>query len=63
MRDKRAKLRLGSDSSRFDLRTPTMLLTEEQILIRDSARRFAADHLTPNAATWESEGQFPAAEL
>jgi alkylation response protein AidB-like acyl-CoA dehydrogenase len=40
-----------------------MLLTEEQILIRDSARRFAADHLTPNAAIWDREGQFPAAEL
>ncbi len=40
-----------------------MLLTEEQILIRDSARRFAADHLTPNAATWDREGQFPAAAL
>ncbi len=63
MRDKHAKLRLGFDSSRFDLRTPEMLLTEEQILIRDSARRFAADHLTPNAATWDREGQFPAAEL
>jgi len=40
-----------------------MLLTEEQILIRDSARRFAADHLTPNAARWDREGQFPAAAL
>jgi len=63
MRDKHAKLRLGFDSSRFDLRTPKMLLTEEQILIRDSARRFAADHLTPNAARWDREGQFPAAAL
>jgi alkylation response protein AidB-like acyl-CoA dehydrogenase len=36
-----------------------MLLTEEQILIRDSARRFAADHLTPNAARWDREGHFP----
>jgi len=43
--------------------TPTMLLTVEQILIRDSARRFAADKLTPNVATWDSEGQFPAAAL
>jgi butyryl-CoA dehydrogenase len=40
-----------------------MLLTEEQTLIRDAARRFAAEELTPNAARWDREEEFPAQAL
>ncbi len=40
-----------------------MLLTEEQTLIRDLARRFAADQLTPHAAAWDREQRFPAEAL
>ena len=40
-----------------------MLLTEEQTLIRDLARRFAAEQLTPNAAAWDREQRFPAEAL
>ena len=37
-----------------------MLLTDEQIMIRDMARSFAAEQLAPNAAAWDREGTFPA---
>ena len=37
-----------------------MLLTDEQIMIRDMARSFAAEQLAPNAAAWYREGTFPA---
>ncbi|MSQ67788.1 MAG: acyl-CoA dehydrogenase [Gammaproteobacteria bacterium] len=40
-----------------------MLLTEEQTLIRDAARRFAAAQLTPHAARWDREEEFPAQAL
>ncbi len=40
-----------------------MLLNEEQILIRDMARRFASEHLAPNAARWDREVEFPAQAL
>ncbi len=36
-----------------------MTLTEEQILIRDTARAFARDRLLPNAAAWDREGHTP----
>ncbi len=36
------------------------LLTEEQTLIRDTARQFAAEVLAPNAARWDAEAAFPA---
>lgn len=36
-----------------------MILSEEQILIRDTARAFARDHLAPNAAQWDREKQTP----
>jgi len=36
-----------------------MNLTEEQILIRDTARAFARDRLAPNAAAWDREGKTP----
>ena len=35
-------------------------LTEEQTLIRDTARTFARDRLAPNAAAWDRESRFPA---
>jgi len=38
-----------------------MLLSEEQRLVRDTARAFAADHLAPHAAEWERDGIFPRA--
>ena len=34
-------------------------LTEDQTLIRDMARKFAADRLKPNAAQWDEEKHFP----
>ncbi len=37
-----------------------MLLTEDQTMIRDTARQFAADRLAPNAAEWDRAGRFPA---
>jgi len=37
-----------------------MILTEEQILIRDTAAQFARDHLKPHAEQWSREHRFPA---
>ncbi len=36
-----------------------MILTEEQKLIRDTARLFAREHLAPNAAAWDRDSTFP----
>ncbi|MGF1632051.1 MAG: acyl-CoA dehydrogenase family protein [Kiloniellaceae bacterium] len=36
-----------------------MMLTEEQSLIRDTARQFAREQLAPQAATWDREARFP----
>lgn len=36
-----------------------MLLTDEQIMMRDMARQFAAEQLAPNAALWDREAMFP----
>jgi butyryl-CoA dehydrogenase len=36
-----------------------MLLTEEQTMIRDMARAFAAEQLAPNAAEWDRTHTFP----
>lgn len=36
-----------------------MLLTSEQEMIRDAMRDFAQRELTPNAARWDKEAQFP----
>jgi alkylation response protein AidB-like acyl-CoA dehydrogenase len=40
-----------------------MLLTEEQTMIRDMARAFAAEQLAPHAAAWDRESTFPADAL
>lgn len=37
-----------------------MILTEEQQLIRDTARSFAESELLPQAAAWDRESRFPA---
>jgi butyryl-CoA dehydrogenase len=37
-----------------------MQLTEEQAMIRDMARAFAAGQLAPNAAEWDRTHTFPA---
>ena len=37
-----------------------MLLTDEQILLRDAARDFAQSELKPHSATWDREKRFPA---
>jgi len=34
-------------------------LSEEQVLIRDTARQFARDKLAPHAAEWDRESRFP----
>jgi butyryl-CoA dehydrogenase len=36
-----------------------MILTEEQTMIRDMARAFAAEQLAPKAAEWDRESRFP----
>jgi butyryl-CoA dehydrogenase len=36
-----------------------MLLSEEQILIRDTARAFAQEQVLPNARAWEAAGEIP----
>ncbi|MFL6056184.1 MAG: acyl-CoA dehydrogenase family protein [Actinoallomurus sp.] len=38
-------------------------LTDEERLVRDTARRYAADRIEPRVADWFEEGVFPAAEL
>lgn len=40
-----------------------MLLSDDQLMIRDTARRFAAEHLAPHAASWDRHQTFPAAAL
>jgi len=34
-------------------------LTEDQLAIQDTARRFASEYLAPNAAEWDRECHFP----
>ncbi|MBT4045858.1 MAG: acyl-CoA dehydrogenase [Rhodospirillaceae bacterium] len=36
-----------------------MIATEEQVMIRDMARAFAAAQIAPHAAQWEAEAHFP----
>ncbi|UYN93542.1 MAG: acyl-CoA dehydrogenase family protein [Enhydrobacter sp.] len=36
-----------------------MILSEEQILIRDTARAFAQDKVLPNVRAWEAAGEIP----
>ena len=36
-----------------------MILSEEQLLIQETARRFAQERLAPNSAQWEREAAFP----
>lgn len=36
-----------------------MIFSEEQILIRDTARNFARERLAPNAERWDREARFP----
>ena len=36
-----------------------MLLTEEQILIRDTARAFAQEKVAPHVRAWEAAGEIP----
>lgn len=40
-----------------------MVLTEQQTMIRDMARKFAREQLLPNAARWDREAHFPREEL
>lgn len=35
------------------------LLDDEELLLRDTVRRFVADHITPNVADWFEAGTFP----
>jgi len=37
-----------------------MQLSEEQVLIRDTARAFAAEQLAPHAAAWDRDSRYPA---
>ncbi len=40
-----------------------MLLSEEQVLIRDTARAFAQEKVAPNVRAWEAAGEIPRALL
>lgn len=40
-----------------------MILTEEQSLIRDTARSYAREHIAPYAAQWDRDATFPAEAL
>jgi alkylation response protein AidB-like acyl-CoA dehydrogenase len=40
-----------------------MVLTEQQTMIRDTARRFAREELLPRSARWDREATFPAEAL
>ena len=40
-----------------------MILTEEQRLIRDTARSYAREHIAPYAAQWDRDATFPARAL
>src|SRR5437588_12327522 len=40
-----------------------MRLTEEQVLLRDTAREFSRNELMPHAAEWDREARFPRAAL
>ena len=40
-----------------------MLLSEEQTMVRDTARAYAAEQLAPNAAAWDREATFPDAAV
>lgn len=40
-----------------------MLLTDDQVMVRDMARRFAAEKLAPKSAEWDKTHHFPAAEI
>lgn len=40
-----------------------MILSEEQILVRDSVRDFVQNHISPFAAEWDRSSYFPANEL
>ncbi len=40
-----------------------MILTEEQIMVRDMARDFAREQLAPFASEWEEKGEIPRATL
>jgi butyryl-CoA dehydrogenase len=40
-----------------------MILTEEQRLIRDTARSYTREHIAPHAAQWDREATFPAEAL
>lgn len=40
-----------------------MPLTDEQVMVRDMARNFAAKQLAPNAASWDRDETFPAEAL
>lgn len=40
-----------------------MILNEQQVMIRDTARQFARERLAPHAARWDRECHFPKAEL
>lgn len=36
-----------------------MLLSDEQVMIRDMARSFASEQLAPNAAAWDRDSRYP----
>ena len=37
--------------------------SEEQLMVRDMARQFAAEQLAPNAASWDQNSEFPKAAI
>src|SRR6185369_7819812 len=46
----------GSDTG---VREAGMILTDEQLLIQETARKFAQEHIAPHSGQWEREAAFP----
>ena len=40
-----------------------MLLSEDHLAVQDAVRAYVQDRIAPNAARWDKEHHFPAAEL
>ncbi|MEV4315971.1 acyl-CoA dehydrogenase family protein [Actinocrispum sp. NPDC049592] len=47
----------------LDLVAADELFSDEELAIRDTVRRFCADRIRPNLATWFEQGDLPAREL
>jgi len=58
-----ASLRRKPNHATSSKRAKSMILTEEQTMIRDMARDFAQEQLAPHAAEWDRTHTFPASAI